>query len=57
MSNFTNTVKKIGTALVTVALLTACGGGGGSTKIVVDYQALQKAKLEDDLKTLTTASS
>lgn len=31
MSNFTNTVKKIGTALVTVALLTACGGGGGST--------------------------
>ena len=31
------------------------GGGGGSTKIVVDYQALQKAKLEDDLKTLKTA--
>ena len=31
MSNFTNTLKKIGTALVTVALLTACGGGGGST--------------------------
>ena len=31
MSNFTNTLKKVGAALVTVALLTACGGGGGGS--------------------------
>jgi putative aldouronate transport system substrate-binding protein len=31
MSNFYNTVKKAATGLMTVALLTACSGGGGST--------------------------
>ncbi len=31
MSNFYNTVKKAGTALMAVVLLAGCGGGGGST--------------------------
>ena len=31
MSNFYNTVKKAGAALMAVALLAGCGGGGGST--------------------------
>jgi putative aldouronate transport system substrate-binding protein len=31
MTNFYNTVKKAGTALMAVVLLAGCGGGGGST--------------------------
>lgn len=31
MTNFYNTVKKAGTALMAVVLLTACSGGGGNT--------------------------